>query len=547
MANLNLRSEDYNGSDQVLVGNGAGLQISHIGSSILTPSKTPFVLKQLLIVPEIQKNLISVQQFCSDNLVFFEFHDHFFLIKDYSGKIFHCGTFKDGLYSFSSLSDTLPPHALTIVRASYQIWHNRLGHASFLILQKSISAFTLPVVNKRLPICFDCQLAKNSQLSFKTSNHKSINPLDIVHIDVWGPTPILSTSGARYYVCFLDDCTKFIWLFPIKLKSDVEKVFLLFKTSVERKFNRTIKNIQFDWGGEYRRMSTLLTQIGIHHHRACPYTHQEMGVVEHRHKQIVEVGLSLLSHSKLPQQFWEDAFLTATYIINRLPTPILNQKSPYEIVYRHTPDYHFLKVFGCACWPYLQPYKKHKIDFISKKYIFISYSLDHHGYKCLDLAMGKVYVSRHVIFDEHNFPYKSPDHQPSICPDTPSIIVPFSNIVSSLSLTPAGTCEPSPSPHIDSPLPASSPTPEPAPQSPADSTPASPLILVPHPPDTIPAISNTHPMVTRSKITFPNQEEPLMDTAYTPYPEHYRFLPLPPARNLPHLLKPPNLVTSDLQ
>jgi len=71
MANLNLRSEDFTGSDQILVGNGAGLQISQIGSSILTPSKTPFVLKQLLLVPEIQKNLIYVQQFCSDNLVFF--------------------------------------------------------------------------------------------------------------------------------------------------------------------------------------------------------------------------------------------------------------------------------------------------------------------------------------------------------------------------------------------------------------------------------------------------------------------------------------------
>jgi len=71
MANLNLWSEDYAGSDQVLVGNGAGLQISHIGSSILTPSKTPFVLKQLLLVLEIQKNIISVQQFCSYNLVFF--------------------------------------------------------------------------------------------------------------------------------------------------------------------------------------------------------------------------------------------------------------------------------------------------------------------------------------------------------------------------------------------------------------------------------------------------------------------------------------------
>ena len=181
-----------------------------------------------------KKNLIFVQQFCSDNLVFFEFHDHFFLIKDYSGKILHRGTFKDGLYSFSNLSDIFSSRALTAVREFYQIWHNRLGHASFPVLQKSISAFTLHVANKKLPVCSDCQLPRSSQLSFKTNNHKSINPLDIMHTDIWGPAPILSNSGARYYVYFLDECIKFIWLFPLKLKSDVEKLFMLFKTVVER-------------------------------------------------------------------------------------------------------------------------------------------------------------------------------------------------------------------------------------------------------------------------------------------------------------------------
>jgi len=304
MANLNLRSEDYTSSDQVLVGNGAGLQISQISSSILTPSKTLFVLKQLLLVPEIQKNLISVQQFCNDNLVFFEFHDRFFLINDYSGKILHRGTLKMVcIHSPACQTHSLLMHSLLYELLTKLIWHNRLGHVSFSVLQKSIFAFTLFVANKRLPVCSDCQLARRSQLSFKISNHKSINPLDKVHTDVWGPAPILSNNGARYYLCFLDDCTKFIWLFSLKLKSNIEKVFLLFKTSVERQFNRTIKNIQSDWGGEHHRMSTLLTQIGIHHRRACSYTHQQMGAVERRHKQIVEVGLSLLSHSKLPQQF----------------------------------------------------------------------------------------------------------------------------------------------------------------------------------------------------------------------------------------------------
>jgi hypothetical protein len=116
-----------------------------------------------------------------------------------------------------------------------------------------------------------------------------------------------------------------------------------------------------------------------------------------------------------------------------------------------------------------------------------------------------------------------------------------------LSLTPAGTCATSPSPHIDSHLPASSSTLESAPQSSADTTPVSPLIPVPNPIATIPAISNTHPMVTRSKNHISKPKKPLMDTPYILCPKHCMFLPLPPAKNLPHLLKPPNLVTGDLQ
>ena len=135
MANLNLRSDDYIGTDQVLVGNGSCLHISQIGYSLITHSKTPFVLKQLLLIPDIKKKIVFVQKFCSDNLMYFEFHDRFFLIKDYTGKILHRDTFKDGLYSFFSLPNTFPPHALTTMRVSYQLWHNWLGYASFPIFK----------------------------------------------------------------------------------------------------------------------------------------------------------------------------------------------------------------------------------------------------------------------------------------------------------------------------------------------------------------------------------------------------------------------------
>ncbi|KAH9682619.1 retrovirus-related pol polyprotein from transposon RE1 [Citrus sinensis] len=68
------------------------------------------------------------------------------------------------------------------------------------------------------------------------------------------------------------------------------------------------------------------------------------------------------------------------------------------------PDYKFSKVFGCSCFPFLRPYHHHKLDFHTQKCVFIGYSPIHKGYKCLDRT-GKVFVARHVTFNELEFPY----------------------------------------------------------------------------------------------------------------------------------------------
>ena len=92
------------------------------------------------------------------------------------------------------------------------------------------------------------------------------------------------------------------------------------------------------------------------------------------------------------------------YLINRLPTPTLQNSSLFTKLNNKELDYTFLKTFGCACYPLLRPYTKHKLEFISKQCIFLGYSAHQKGYKCLDPSSTHVYVSRHVIFDELVFP-----------------------------------------------------------------------------------------------------------------------------------------------
>jgi histone deacetylase 1/2 len=151
---------------------------------------------------------------------------------------------------------------------SAKLWHRRLDHASFPAINKAIS---LAPRNKITSICSECQLAKSHVMPFKHVHVFVLKPLELIYSDVWGPTPILSTTGARYYINFLDDATKYLWLFPLKLKSDAYQTFIYFQTDVERQFNTKIKALQSDWGGEFRSLHKYLHSQGINHRITCPY------------------------------------------------------------------------------------------------------------------------------------------------------------------------------------------------------------------------------------------------------------------------------------
>lgn len=152
-------------------------------------------------------------------------------------------------------------------------------------------------------------------------------------------------------------------------------------------------------------MNSFFWRIGIEHQISCPHAHQQNGSAERKHRHIVEIGLSLLAHASMPLKFWDDAFLTSVFLINRLPSKIIQNDTPYERLLGHEPDYTFLRIFGCACWPNLRPYNTKKLQFRSKRCVFLGYSNSHKGFKCLDPSEGRVYISRDIVFDENIFPF----------------------------------------------------------------------------------------------------------------------------------------------
>ncbi|KAF7801833.1 Retrovirus-related Pol polyprotein from transposon TNT 1-94 [Senna tora] len=133
----------------------------------------------------------------------------------------------------------------------------------------------------------------------------------------------------------------------------------------------------------------------------------------------------MLAHGSLPFSFSEDAFVSATYIINMLPCSTLSGQSPFVNLFNTQPDYAFLRVFGCSCFPLLRPFNKHKMEFRTHECVFIGYSPSHKGYNCLSPS-GHVFLSRDVRFNESVFPYPSlfssplPSNPLSHCPSVPS-------------------------------------------------------------------------------------------------------------------------------
>ena len=113
----------------------------------------------------------------------------------------------------------------------------------------------------------------------------------------------------------------------------------------------------------------------------------------------------MLFHSQVPLSHWVDAFSTAVFTINRLPSPILDNLSPYEILFGKPHVYAEFHPFGCRVFPYLRDYAPHKFAPRSTACIFLGYSMSHRGFRCLDPSTQRIYITRHARFDELNFPF----------------------------------------------------------------------------------------------------------------------------------------------
>ncbi|KAE8734204.1 PLAC8 family protein [Hibiscus syriacus] len=175
------------------------------------------------------------------------------------------------------------------------LWYIRLGHVSYSklsVMVKKSMLKGLPQLDVRTyMVCAGCQYGKAHQLSYDESKFKEKEPLELVHSDVFGPVKQQSISGMRYMVTFIDDFSKYVWVFFMKEKSDTFSKFKVFRDSTEGEVGKKICCLRTDNGGEYRsnEFSQYLRECRIRHQYTCANTPQQNGVAERKNRYLAEI------------------------------------------------------------------------------------------------------------------------------------------------------------------------------------------------------------------------------------------------------------------
>ena len=220
-------SHSYDGSDAVMVGNGEFLPITHIESA---------------------KCLLSVSKLTDDYPCAFIFDSRAVSVIDkQTNQLLTQGTKSNGLYQLDN-PNFQAFYSSRQQSTSGDIWHRRLGHPNNQVLQHLSSVQAISFNKNTLSMCEPCQLGKSCKLPFSSSDFQSSRPLERIHCDVWGPAPVMSVQGFRFYVIFIDNFSRFCWFYPLKQKSEVFTIFKRFQLLAENQLNQKIKIFQSDGG-----------------------------------------------------------------------------------------------------------------------------------------------------------------------------------------------------------------------------------------------------------------------------------------------------------
>ncbi|GKF01366.1 retrovirus-related pol polyprotein from transposon TNT 1-94 [Tanacetum coccineum] len=297
-----------------------------------------------------------------------------------------------GINVNNSLTKSQDKLCLATVVDNSTSWHRRPGYANMRLIQSLSSkelVRNLPKLKYDKHFCDACQIRKQGHASHKAKNMVSTKRcLELLHMDLFGPSAIKSYRGNLYTLVVVDDYSRYTWRRFLKTKNKAFEKFEILSRKIQNQLGSSIIAIRTDHGREFDnevQFGAYCDAQGITHNFSAPRTPQSNGVVERKNRTLQEMSRTMLNEQSILQKFWCNAIDTSTYILNRkLTRPIL------EIFRGRKPSLEYFKVFGSKC--FILNTKDYLTKFDPKSYegVFLGYSQNSKAYVVLNKHTMKV-------------------------------------------------------------------------------------------------------------------------------------------------------------
>ncbi|GJR49131.1 putative ribonuclease H-like domain-containing protein [Tanacetum coccineum] len=404
--------QDYNGGPVAFGGSKGYIT----GKGKIRTGKLDF--EDVCFVKELQLfNLFSVSQMCDKkNKVLFTDTECLVLSPDFKlpdeNQVLLKVPRQNNMYSFN-LENIVPSGGLACLIAKATVdesnkWHRRLGHVNFKNLNKLVKGNLVRGLPSKIfqndHTCVACQKGKQHKASCKAKLVSSISqPLQLLHMDLFGPTSVRSINHKTYCLVITDDFSRFSWVFFLRTKDETSGILKDFIRQIENQLNQKVKTIRCDNGTEFKNRDIIefCGSKGIKREYSNARTPQQNGVAERKNRTLIEAARTMLADSFLTNTFWAKAVSTACYVLNMVLVTKPQNKTPYQLITGKIPIISYIRPFGYHVTILNTIDHLGKFDGKSDKGFLIGYSLNSKAFKVYNLETKRVKENLRIQFLEN--------------------------------------------------------------------------------------------------------------------------------------------------
>jgi transposase InsO family protein len=391
----------------ITFGDGNQGLVKGLGKIAISPDHS---ISNVFLIDSLDYNLLSVSQLCKMgyNCLFTDVGVTVFRRRDDS--IAFKGVLDGQLYLVDFNNNQAELDTCLIAKTNMGwLWHRRLVHVGMKNLHKLLKGeHILGLTNVHFEkdrICSACQAGKQVGVHHPHKNIMTTDgPLELLHVDLFGPIAYISIDGSKYCLVIVDDYSRFTWVFFLQEKSQNQETLKRFLRQAQNEFGMRIKKIRSDNGTEFKnsQIEGFLEEEGIKHEFSSPYTPQQNCGVERKNRNLLDMARTMLDEYKTHDRFWAEAINTACYSINRLYLHRILKKTSYELITGKNPNVSYFIVFGSKCFILIKRGRSSKFAPKVVEGFLLGYDSNTRAYRVFNKSIGLVEVSCDIVFDETN-------------------------------------------------------------------------------------------------------------------------------------------------